>query len=40
MLQKKKRKKEETNTSQQQKLSTIFRITSNFCIYIAKYTKF
>ena len=27
---KKKRKKEETNTSQQQKLSTIFRITSNF----------
>ena len=40
----KKRRKEETNTSQQQKLSTklshsIFRITSNFFIYIAKYTK-
>ena len=45
MLQKKKkRRKEETNTSQQQKLSTklshsIFRITSNFFIHIAKYTK-
>ena len=45
MLQKKKkRRKEETNTLQQQKLSTklshsIFRITSNFFIHIAKYTK-